>query len=147
LLLVGLLLAYRRHITRLATDTAYARNRRAHPLARKHLKQATALLQRDEPSAFYEELERAVLGFIGNRINLAELGLTRPQLDARLADAGLEQDARRALQRFLETCDAARFAPERPSRQRMETSLDDANHLIATLDDAFSRQPDEAVAG
>ncbi len=146
LMLVGLTLVYRRHVTRLATDTAYARNRRAHPLARKHLKQATALLQSDKPRAFYEELERAVLGFIGNRINVAELALTRPQLDERLAAAGLEQGPRDTLQAFLKTCDAARFAPDRPSRQQMQTSLDEANHLIVTLDAAFSRQPDEAAS-
>ena len=140
LLLVGLTLALRRHATRLATDTAYARNRRAHPLARKHLKQATALLEKDQPRAFYEELERAVLGFIGNRINVAELGLTRPQLDERLAATGLEEAPRNALQQFLQTCDAARFAPNRPSHKQMETSLDEANHLIVTLDAAFNRQ-------
>ncbi len=146
LLLLGLTFAYRRHMTRLATDTAYARNRRAHPLVRKHLKQATALLERDEPRAFYEELERAVLGFIGNRINVAELGLTRPQLDERLADAGLEAAARSTIQAFLATCDAARFAPERPTRSQMEASLEQANDLIITLDTAFTRQA-EAVSG
>ena len=146
LLLVGLTLVLRRHATRLATDTAYARNRRAHPLARKHLKQATALLEKDQPRAFYEELERAVLGFIGNRINVAELGLTRPQLDERLAAAGLDEASRSALQQFLRTCDAARFAPNRASRNQMEASLDEANHLIVTLDTVFSQQQ-PAVSG
>ena len=147
LLLIGLTFALRRHATRLATDTAYARNRRAHPLARKHLKRAMTLLKEDQPRAFYEELERAVLGFIGNRINVAELALTRPQLDDRLAAAGLEEAPRKALQAFLQTCDAARFAPDRPSHNQMEASLDAANHLIVTLDAAFIRQAKEAVSG
>ncbi len=138
LVLLALLLGYRRYTTRLATDAAYARNRQAHPLARKHLKQAEALLHRDEPRAFYEELERAVLGFIGNRLNVAELGLTRAQLDGRLADAGLDQALRGDLLRLLEACDHARFAPDRPSSIQMEASLDEARRLIIALDAAFS---------
>ena len=145
LLLIGLTYAFRRHATRLATDTAFMRNRRAHPMVRKHLKQADALLQKDEPRAFYEELERAVLGFIGDRLNIAELGLTRSQLDDRLAEAGLVPATRIELQQLLEACDAARFAPNRPPHAQMETSLDQARGLIVALDAAFS-QPDEEAA-
>jgi len=144
LLLIGLTYTYRRHVTRLTTDTAYVRNRRAHPLVRKHLKEATTLLRQDQARAFYEELERAVLGFIGNRLNIAELGLTHAQLDHHLAAAGLGATTREDLQQLLETCDVARFAPERPSHAQMETSLDQARGLIVALDAAFSRQAEEA---
>ncbi len=140
LLLLGLLYGYRRYTTRLATDAAYARSRRAHPLARKHLKQAEALLRRDEPQAFFEELERAVLGFVGNRLNVAELGMTRTQLDARLAEAGLAETLRSDLLRLLAPCDQARFAPDRSSTARMDAALDAARGLIVALDDAFLRQ-------
>jgi len=146
LVLVGLTYAYRRHVTRLATDSAYARNRRAHPVARKHLKTAETMLSEEAPRRFYEELERAVLGFIGNRLDLAERGLTRPALDARLAAAGLEPGIRAELQRFLETCDAARFAPDQPSRTQMDASLDQAHRLIVTLDATFSKEADATVS-
>ncbi len=144
LLLIGLVALYRRHATRLATDTAYARSRRAHPLARKHLKQAETLRRQDAPRAFYEELERAVRGFVGNRLNVAEVGLTRAQLDARLAEADLPEAVRAALQTLLETCDQARFSPERPSPAQMETSLDQARGFIIALDAALKEQ---AAAG
>lgn len=137
LLLVGLVAVLRRRATRLATDTAYSRTRRAHPLARKHLKTAVALKRQDAPRAFYEELERAVRGFVGNRLNIAELGLTRPQLNEQLASIGLDEDLRRVLLAFLEACDAARFAPTRPQPADMELSLQAAHTLIADLDGAF----------
>ena len=139
LLLIGFTFGYRRYTTKLTTDEAYARNRRAHPLVRKHLKQADELLGQNEPTLFYAEVERAVLGFVGNRLNVAELGLTRTQLDARLADNGVSEATRADLRRLLETCDLARFAPERPSQAQMETSLDEARRLIVTLDEAFTR--------
>lgn len=137
LLLIGVVAVLRRRATRLATDTAYSRTRRAHPLARKHLKTAVALKRQDEPRAFYEELEQAVRGFVGNRLNIAELGFTRPQLDEHLASIGLDEALRCALLALLEECDAARFAPARSQPAEMESSLQAAHTLIADLDGAF----------
>ena len=141
LLILGGLFAYRRHATRLETDVRYARSRRAHPVAQQHLKQAEALLREDRPRAFYEEIERAVLGFVGDRLNVAQRGLTRPQLDDRLAAAGVSEADRRALQALLDACDRARFAPHRPDHAEMEAAHEEAAALIVRFDGLLSRQP------
>ncbi|MBT8399239.1 MAG: BatD family protein, partial [Rhodothermia bacterium] len=96
---------------KLSTDVRYARNRRAHPLAKRHLRQAEELLKRNEATAFYEELEKAALGFIGNRLNISELGLTREQLITRLRNEGLTDATADELRKLLEECDRGRFAP------------------------------------
>ncbi len=140
LLTLGGVYAYHRHATRLATDRAFARSRKAHPLAKKHLKQARALLHAHTPEAYYEELERAVLGFIGNRMNIAERGLTRTELDRRLAEVNLGKDLRQALMDFLHTCDQVRFSPTRPTTSQMEASYDQAQRFIIAVDDALRRQ-------
>jgi hypothetical protein len=121
---------------RLATDTEYARGRVAHPLAKKHFKKAEALLARNEPRLFYEEIERAVVGFIGNRMNIAELGLTRSALDARLAGVGVSEDVREALKRLLVECDQAQFAPVLPDRRAMESAHERAAQIILAIDEA-----------
>lgn len=142
LIALGGLFAYRRHLNRLATDTQFARNRIAHPLARKHLKQADALLQQSQPPhrAFYEEIERAVLGFVGNRFDIAEQGLTRPQLDARLAALDVPAETRLELRRLLEACDQGRFAPVIPERAEMEAARDRAARLIIEIDRTATQQ-------
>lgn len=133
------LYAYNRRAERLATDTKYARNRMAHPLAKKHLKKADALLKEKEPRAFYEEIERAVTGFVGNRLNVAEFGLTRDQLDDRLAAAGMSAADRTMLRELLEECDRARFGPVLPGRTAMESAQERAARLIVALDEAVQR--------
>ncbi|QXD14535.1 BatD family protein [Rhodocaloribacter litoris] len=145
------LAAYRRYVTRLATDVAYARRRRAHPVARRHLKQAAALLEactrgnEAEARAFYAELDRAVRGFVGNRLNVAEAGLTRAQLDERLAAAGVAPACREDLHRLLDACDHARFAPVPSDRAAMEEALDRAGRLIVLLDEQLDRPPAPAT--
>ncbi len=137
LLLLGLVYVARQRATRLALDTAYARSQRAHPLARKHLKQARTMLRGQSSRAFYEELERAVLGFVGNRLNIHELGMTRAQLEAELKTAGITDEVCRQVQALLATCDTGRFLPDLPDQDSMERALEDASRLVVVLDAAF----------
>ena len=119
--------------TRLATDIAWARNRKAHPLARKHLKYAKKSLSKGMPDEFYAALDQAILGFLGNRMNIHERGLTRPQLTALLADEGISQEKQQNLIRFLDLCDAARFAPIPPEKPHMKEHFAQAGQILSTL--------------
>ena len=130
--LAGVLMARRRAV-RLATDKQWARHRSAHPLARKHLKQATNLLKTQHPVTFYECLDKAVMSFVGNRLNVAELGLTRPQLSDELLKACVTQSVIEELLAFLEACDAARFSAQQPSANQMEDDLSLARRLLSTI--------------
>lgn len=127
-------LVWRRHADRLTHDQRWARGRRAHPLSRKHLKQAMVLLESGDTRGYFEEVERAVMGFIGNRLNVAEKGMTRPQLDATLAARGVDDTLRRRLKILLETCDRGRFAPASFTPENKEVAFDDASALIPDLD-------------
>ncbi len=131
-------MAYQRHSDRLSVDLSYARNRRAHPVARKHLKQAEVLLSQNNPRAFYEEIERAVLSFIGNRLNVAELGMTRQELIVALQQHRVSEDIQRMLLELLDECDRVRFAPIPPNREAMNTACDRASTLIVQLDQVFT---------
>ena len=123
---------------RFQKDHSWARGRRAHPLSKKHLKQATLLLASGDTVGYYEELERAVLGFVGNRLNVAERGLTREGLDDLLGKRGIESKLRERLRRFLDACDQGRFAPSTASPENKEEALDDASFLIPEIDERVS---------
>ena len=141
LLWLGGLVLYRRWLYRLESDVRYARNRRAHPMARAHLRRADALRKENRPRPFYEALELAVLGFVSDRLNVAPSGMTRLQLNERLAFSGIEETDRLELLAFLEACDQARFSPSRPTPEAMETSYGAAAALIVRYDTLFSQKP------
>lgn len=127
-----------RHADRLSRDAQYARGRMAHPLARKHLRKAGKLLESARPIAFYEEIERALSGFIGNRLNVPETGWTRDRLDTCLCDAGVQSEVRDRLRDILDECDQARFAPVLPDRAAMESAQERAASLIIAVDEAVA---------
>ena len=122
-----------RRMRRLTTDTAWARNRKAHPLARKHLKYARSLLSKGNSDKFYGALEQAILGFLGNRLNISERGLTRSQLTTVLSEIGIQEQGQQRLVSFLDTCDAARFAPVPPESSLMKEHLSTAGQILSSL--------------
>lgn len=125
-------------VQKIKGDVTYARNKRAHPVAKKHLKRAEELLVQKNPRAFYEEIERAVLTFVGNRLNVADKGMTYQQIDALLAQRDVESEVRTLFIRLLEECDRVRYAPILPDEQEMNTACDRAGALIVQLDHVFN---------
>jgi hypothetical protein len=92
----------------------------------------------DDTVGYFEELDRAVLGFIGNRLDVPERGLTRARLDAILAENGIPPEIRSRLKAFLDTCDLGRYAPSGMDHERREGALDEAAALIPDIDEHLS---------
>ncbi len=137
LLVLGGFYAQHRYNAKLAGDVTFARSKRAHPVARKHLKKAEELLVQNNPRAFYEEIERALLSFVGNRLNVAETGMTHQQLDALLSYQDVAPDVRTQLIGLLQECDRVRFAPILPNEAEMNTACDRVSTIIVQLDEIF----------
>ena len=127
---------WRRRADHLAANPALVRRRRAHPEARRRLAEAESLMDSDARS-FYGSVERAVLGFVGDRLNVVPQGLTHEQLDAVLREAEVPGPHREELLALLERCDRARFAPAAGGRVDRDAMLAEARDLIADLDAAI----------
>jgi BatD DUF11 like domain len=134
--IVGLIFVDR-HRRRLATDLTFARGIQAHPLARKNLKKARSLMAVETAPAFFDELERAVLGFVGNRLNVSERGLTRATLDHLLKQNHVRSELRTRLHHLLDTCDRGRFAPVDMLNEAFESAYEEASGLIVAIDSSI----------
>jgi hypothetical protein len=117
---------------RLSDQDEGSRNRRRAKAARKRLAEAEKL-RGGSSSAFYGEVEKAVLNFLEARLHTPVGGLTRDALEAKLAASGVDVERRRRVRFVLETCDAGRFAPgaEPAARERI---LDDAAAVMEGWD-------------
>ena len=114
LAVVGGAAGIRRHQDRLAGDVAYARGRRASRTARKRLAEARRLVHGDGRT-FYTEVGRALQGFLGDRLNVAEAGMMTEDIRSRLAERGVSQDTAHAFLDCLDECDRLRFTPSEAS--------------------------------
>jgi hypothetical protein len=117
---------------RLSTEDEGSRNRQRAKAARKRLAEAEKL-RGASSSAFYGEVEKAVLNFLEARLHVPVGGLTRDALDAKLAEARVDAERRQRVRFVLEACDAGRFAPGAESAAR-ERILDDAEAVMEGWD-------------
>ena len=128
------LLFHQRHRQRLEGDVAYARRRRARGEAGRRLKRAGELLEAEEGGEFYAEIQRALLAFLADRLNLSAAGLTQESSGLALEEKRVEAPLVKAMRDLLVQCDYARFAPTAPKRGEMEQVRARAEKLINRLD-------------
>jgi hypothetical protein len=113
---VALFLA--RHRERVEVDLGYARDRRATKEARRRLKTAREALARGDGRAFYGDVSQALVGYVGDRLNVATPAMTSEELRGQLAARGIDGALINDLLRCLERCDRGRFAADNLGGER-----------------------------
>jgi hypothetical protein len=137
--LAALLVAfvYQRHQEKLSTNIAYARSRKAGSLAQKQLHTAKKLMQKNDEKAFYAEVQRALIGFLGNKLNLAEAGLITDDVERMLRENQVNSEIIRAYLDCLHTCDFQRFAPTQSNGKAMQEFYKQAQRVIEEMEKAL----------
>jgi hypothetical protein len=137
--LLALLLAffYERHQEKLSTNIAYARRRKAGSMAQKQLAAAKKLLQKNEEKKFYAEVQRALMGFLGNKLNVAEAGFITDDVERMLAERQVNAETIHQYLDCLHTCDFQRFAPAQSNGKAMQEFYEQARHAIEAMEKAL----------
>ncbi|EAU63003.1 BatD family protein [Stigmatella aurantiaca] len=94
---------------RFFSPTEVGRNNQQAKAARKRLAEAEKLRGQGSASAFYAEVEKALMGFLEARLRMPVVGLTREALGEKMAQAGVAQAHRSRVLFVLEACDMGRF--------------------------------------
>ena len=121
----------------LQRDLGLARGRRAKRRARKALRAIRKHLAEDDGAAFYEEIARTLVSYVGDRFNRAPSGLTYELADELLTGRGIDEALRLRFRSCLETCDFARFVPSTAKAERRAEVLVEATALIDALERAW----------
>ena len=117
------------------TNVAYARSRKATRLATKQLKQARKQLDDNNSKEFYAEVQRALTGFLGNKLNVAEAGLITDQIQALMTERKVPEDLIAEYVGCLQVCDFQRFAPADTNGREMKEFYDKARKAIEGLEE------------
>jgi hypothetical protein len=114
-------------------DVAGVKNRRANKVARTRLRNAESLLKQGLYTGFYEELHRAVLGYISDKLNLSFVDLSRDKIKSALDLKRVRPEHSEELLSLLEQCEYARYAPD-PGGGEMESNYTRAMNLISRME-------------
>lgn len=117
----------------LRRDVAGSRNRKAMKVARARLKNASAFLRQNLYTAFYEELHKAIEGYISDKLMLPVSELSRERIEEELRARGRDEAVVKALFEVLDACEYARYAPSSGS-EAMEADYRQAEKVISDIE-------------
>lgn len=87
---------------------------RANKVATKRLKKASKLMHDNKPSAFYDEVLRALWGYVGDKLNMPVEQLSHDNIAERLTERSVPQETIEQFMGALDECEFERYAPGDP---------------------------------
>ncbi|MGM9735498.1 MAG: BatD family protein [Candidatus Cryptobacteroides sp.] len=135
-----------RKIAARRADVVGTRNRKATKMAMKRLKLADTFLRQNLYTAFYEELHKALLGFISDKLNIPASELSRDNMSQALRDGNVAQEHIDTFIGLLDACEFARYSPD-AGHDAMEAHYRSALEAISSIDSNMkSRKNDNRKA-
>lgn len=122
-----------RHVAARRADVVGAKNRKATKMALKRLHLAGTFLKQNLYTAFYEELHKALLGFISDKLNIPAAELSKEKISEALATEGVEDGYADKFISILDACEFARYAPA-AGHEAMAAHYAEAVEVISSID-------------
>ena len=128
----GCLAAFR-HMAARRADVVGTKNRKATKMALKRLQLAETFLKQNLYTAFYEELHKALLGFISDKLNMPVSELSRDRIAESLKEENVDAALTETFIGILDACEFARYAPD-AGHEAMEANYKSAIDVISSID-------------
>lgn len=125
-------LAFRK-VAAMRADVAGTKNRRATKMAQKRLKLAGEYLDKNLYTAFYEELHKALIGFVSDKLNMDMSEISKDNIASALTDGGVSEEQTKAFTDLLDACEFARYSPD-GGNEAMRSHYDAALKVISSID-------------
>ena len=114
-------------------NIAKARGKKANKVAKRRLKAAAKYLSQHNQNEFYDEVMRALWGYIGDKLNIAQAHLNKENISAELEQKQVDQSLTEQFIQTLNQCEYARYAPGNPN-ENMETVYNSAVDVISRME-------------
>ena len=124
--------AFRKIAARRA-DVAGAKNRKATKMAMKRLRLAGTFLRQNLYTAFYEELHKALLGFMSDKLNVPVAELSKERIAEILSEGGVPASLIDSFVGLIDACEFARYSPS-AGNEAMTAHYEAALDVISSVD-------------
>lgn len=133
LIFVTVAIIYRKQIKANA-NVALMRTKKANKVAIKRLKLANKYLQAHNKDSFYEEVLRAVWGYLSDKLTIPVANLNRENIELELGNYGADETLVKRFIEVLDTCEFARYAPPADVDKAMDKLYNEAVDTIGEME-------------
>lgn len=131
-LFAGLLL-YKKQSDKANADIIGTKLRKANRIARKRLANADKHLKNNQHKLFYDEISRAILGYVSDKLHIDVADLSKENIEEKLVQRNVAPDLITRLKQLLSTCEFALYTNVQSS-ENMHQQYDTAVGLITNLE-------------
>lgn len=117
-------------------DIVKMRGKKANKIARKRLKTASKLMFAGKSSEFFDEVLRALWGYVSYKLNIPVEQLSRENIAEKLSDHHVDEATVQKFLSALDECEYERYAPGDPSGN-MERTFNSAMTAITEIEDVM----------
>ncbi len=125
-----------RNMEKRRADVAGMKTRKATKMALKRLKLADTYLRQNLYTAFYEELHKAVVGFVSDKLNMSVADFSKENISEKLLDSGVDSSLVESLIGILDACEFARYSPD-SGNEAMQRHYQVAVDVISSIDSSM----------
>ena len=119
---------------------------KANKVATKRLKKASKLMADNKPGEFYDEVLRALWGYVGDKLNIPVEQLSHDNISQRLSDRGVGEETIAQFIGALDECEFERYAPGDP-KGNMNKVYEKAMMAIEQIEGTMKRGKRSEVRG
>lgn len=119
-------------------DVAGSKNRRANKMARARLRQAEDYLHKNLGGAYYEELHKALTGYVSDKLLIPAADLSKETIGEKLRERGVRDESITKLTDLIDQCEFARYAPE-SGQTKMENEYNEAIQVISDIEGQLNK--------
>ena len=143
LIFISLFIVFRQRAIDNANVTKM-RGKKANKVATKRLKKAALLMAENKPSEFYDEVLRALWGYVGDKMNIPVEQLSHDNISQRLSERQVDAEVISQFIEALDECEFERYAPGDP-KGNMEKVYEKAMTAIEKIEETFKKVKSKKV--
>ena len=117
-------------------NVAKMRTKKANKVAIKRMKLAGKLLSENKKDAFYDEVLKALWGYISDKLNIPVSRLSKDNIEEKLRNHGVSEELIKEFLNALNDCEFARFAPG-DENQAMDKVYSSSIELISKMENSL----------
>ncbi|MBQ8656657.1 MAG: protein BatD [Prevotella sp.] len=114
------------------------RGKKANKVATKRLKKAAKLMAANKPAEFYDEVLRALWGYVGDKLNIPVEQLSRENISQLLSERGVSAETIGEFIGALDECEFERYAPG-DAKGNMDKTYNAAMGAITRIDNTMRK--------
>lgn len=141
---VALLVIFRKRAIDNA-DLVKMKGKKANKIATKRLRQANKLMLAGKTNEFYDEVLRALWGYVGDKLNMPAEKLSRENISEKLQSHNVDDNTISKFLSAIDDCEMMRFAPGDPEGN-MNKPFESAMTAIMEIENVMKKKSNKAKA-